>query len=197
MEALFLHEAAPGHLFRGSLQEETEELPRFRRFGENVAYSEGWGLYAESLGRELGLYQDPDQYFGYLNAELFRAVRLVVDTGLHWGDWSHQDVVDYMGANTALSATEIAAESLRYIAIPGQALAYKIGQLKIRELRDRSEAALGDAFDIKDFHEQILADGALPLAVLEEKVDRWIQARTHMRSESSRWEARRGSLSRR
>jgi uncharacterized protein (DUF885 family) len=174
MESLFLHEAIPGHHFQGALAVELDQLPSFRRFGGYTAYSEGWGLYAESLGKELGMYQDPYQYFGALAAELWRAIRLVVDTGLHSKDWSRQQVLDYMYANTAIKEARAVSEAERYIAIPGQALAYKIGQLKIRELRTRSEKALGEKFDIKAFHAQVLEDGELPLSVLETKIDRWV-----------------------
>jgi uncharacterized protein (DUF885 family) len=174
MESLFLHEAIPGHHFQISIQREMEELPEFRRFGGYTAFNEGWGLYAESLGKELGVYTDPYQYFGALNAELWRALRLVVDTGLHAKGWSRQDVLDYMYANSAVKEARAISEAERFMAIPGQALAYKIGQLKILELRDRAELKLGDKFDIKAFHREILIDGALPLSLLEKKVDRWI-----------------------
>ena len=174
MESLFLHEAIPGHHFQGALAVELDKLPSFRRFGGYTAYAEGWGLYAESLGKELGMYQDPYQYFGALAAELWRAIRLVVDTGLHSKDWSRQQVLDYMYANTAVQEARAVSEAERYIAIPGQALAYKIGQLKIRELRTRAELALGDKFDIRGFHAQVLEDGELPLSVLDTKIDRWI-----------------------
>jgi len=176
MESLFLHEAIPGHHFQGALAVELDHLPSFRRFGGYTAFSEGWGLYAESLGKELGAYQDPYQYFGALAAELWRAIRLVVDTGLHSKDWSRQQVLDYMYANTAVQEARAVSEAERYMAIPGQALAYKMGQLKIRELRTRAEAALGDRFDIKGFHAQVLEDGELPLSVLENKIDRWIES---------------------
>jgi uncharacterized protein (DUF885 family) len=174
MESLFLHEAIPGHHFQLALAVELDHLPSFRRFGRYTAYVEGWGLYAESLGRELGMYQDPYQYFGALAAELWRAIRLVVDTGLHAKGWTRQQVLDYMYANTAIKEARAVSEAERYMAIPGQALAYKIGQLKISELRKRSEAALGDKFDIRAFHAQVLEDGELPLNVLENKIDRWI-----------------------
>ncbi len=174
MESLFLHEAIPGHHFQISIQRELEALPKFRRFGSYTAFIEGWGLYAESLGRELGVYTDPYQYFGALNAELWRALRLVVDTGLHAKGWSRRDVLDYMYANSAVKETRAVSEAERFIAIPGQALAYKIGQLKIRELRDRAEEKLGNSFDVRAFHSVILVDGALPLNLLEMKVDRWI-----------------------
>jgi len=174
MEALSLHEGNPGHHFQISIAREQKDLPRFRRFGGYTAYSEGWGLYAESLGPDLGMYSDPYQYFGRLEGELFRAIRLVVDTGLHSKGWTREQVLEFIDANSATSDARAVAETERYIAIPGQALAYKIGQLKISELRARAEQALGPRFDVRKFHTAILADGALPLDVLEEKVDRWI-----------------------
>lgn len=175
MESLFLHEAIPGHHFQLSIQQELDGIPRFRRFGTYTAFTEGWGLYAESLGRELGLYADPYQYFGALNAELWRAIRLVVDTGLHAKGWSRQEVLDYMYANSAVKEARAVSEAERYMASPAQALAYKIGQLKIRELRTRAEHALGDAFDVRAFHAAVIGDGTLPLDLLEEKIDRWIE----------------------
>jgi uncharacterized protein (DUF885 family) len=174
MESLSLHEANPGHHFQISIQREQRALPKFRRFGGYTAYSEGWGLYAESLGPELGMYADPYQYFGMLDGELWRAIRLVVDTGLHSKGWTRQQVLDYMEANSAAGEAERVSEAERFMAIPGQALAYKLGQLKIRELRTRAEQALGPKFDVRKFHTVVLADGALPLDVLEAKVDRWI-----------------------
>jgi uncharacterized protein (DUF885 family) len=176
MEALSLHEGNPGHHFQITIQREQKVLPRFRRFGGYTAYSEGWGLYAESLGPELGVYTDPYQYFGRLEGELFRAIRLVVDTGLHSKGWTREQVLEYIDANSATSDARRIAETERYIAIPGQAVAYKIGQLKISELRERAERELGDRFDIRKFHTALLADGALPLDVLEAKIDRWIAA---------------------
>lgn len=176
LEALFLHEAVPGHHFQIALQQELPDVPKFRRFGGETAFAEGWGLYSESLGKELGVYTDPYQYFGRLQAELWRAIRLVVDTGLHSKGWTRQQVIDFMFANSATTQTDAVAETERYIAIPGQALAYKIGELKIKELRARAQAALGDRFDIKAFHAEVLKDGAVPLAVLESKIDRWIAA---------------------
>ena len=176
MESLFLHEAIPGHHFQISLQRENEKLPEFRRFGRFTAYSEGWGLYAESLGKELGVYTDPYQYFGSLNAELWRAIRLVVDTGIHAKAWSRQDVLDFMYANSAVKPARAIAEAERFMAIPGQALAYKIGQLKIREIRDSAEARLGDRFDVKAFHTQVLMDGPMPLSMLEAKIERWVDS---------------------
>ena len=174
MEALSLHEGNPGHHFQITLQREQKDLPKFRRFGGYTAYSEGWGLYAESLGPELGLYVDPYQYFGMLEGELFRAIRLVVDTGLHSKGWTREQVLDYIEENSATSEARRVSETERYIAIPGQALAYKIGQLKILELRSRAQRELGDRFDLRKFHTVILADGPLPLDVLEARVDRWI-----------------------
>jgi uncharacterized protein (DUF885 family) len=176
MEALSLHEGNPGHHFQISIQREQKNLPRFRRFGGYTAYSEGWGLYAESLGPELGVYTDPYQYFGRLEGELFRAIRLVVDTGLHSKGWTREQVLEYIDANSATSDARRIAETERYIAIPGQAVAYKIGQLKISELRERAERELGDRFDVRKFHTAVLADGALPLDVLEAKIERWIIA---------------------
>lgn len=175
-ESLFLHEAIPGHHFQLGIQQELPELPAFRRFGSFTAYVEGWGLYAESLGRELGVYRDPYQYFGRLQAELFRALRLVVDTGLHAQGWSRQQVIDYLLANSAIGMTQAVAETERYIAIPGQALAYKIGELRILALRRRAETALGARFDLKAFHGEVLGNGAVPLDVLETRIDLWIAA---------------------
>jgi uncharacterized protein (DUF885 family) len=177
MEAVYLHEAVPGHHFQVALAQETPNLPSFRRFGDDTAYGEGWGLYAESLGPQLGLLADPYSQFGALSLELWRAVRLVVDTGLHAKGWTRERAIDYMRANTALGETDIAAEVDRYIAWPGQALAYKVGQLKILELRERARQKLGPRFDLREFHEQVVGSGSLPLTVLEAKIDRWI-ART-------------------
>jgi uncharacterized protein (DUF885 family) len=176
MEALSLHEGNPGHHFQISIAREQEGLPRFRRFGGYTAYSEGWGLYAESLGPDLGMYKDPYQYFGRLEGELFRAIRLVVDTGLHAKGWTREQVLAYIDANSATSEARRVAETERYMAIPGQALAYKLGQLRISELRRRAERELGPRFDVRKFHSAILIDGPLPLDVLEAKVDRWIAA---------------------
>ncbi len=177
MESLFLHEAIPGHHFQIMIQRENEDLPEFRRYGGFTAYSEGWGLYAESLGKELGVYTDPYQYFGGLNAELWRSIRLVVDTGIHAKGWTRQQVLDYMFENSAVAEARAVAEAERFMAIPGQALAYKIGQLKIREIRDAAEARLGDQFDVRKFHTEVLKDGAMPLSMLAEKIDRWVETR--------------------
>jgi uncharacterized protein (DUF885 family) len=174
MEALSLHEGNPGHHLQISIQREQDDLPRFRRFGRYTAYSEGWGLYAESLGPDLGLYTDPYQYFGRLEGELWRAIRLVVDTGLHSKGWTRERVLEYMATNSAVAEARRVAEAERFMAIPGQALAYKIGQLKISELRTRAEKELGARFDVRKFHTAVLADGALPLDVLEATVVHWI-----------------------
>jgi len=175
-ESLFLHEAIPGHHFQLALQQELTGLPKFRRFGGETAFSEGWGLYAESLGKELGVYTDPYQYFGRLQAELWRAIRLVVDTGLHSKGWTREQVIAYMKDNSATNDTEAVSETERYIAIPGQALAYKIGELKIKELRAKAEKQQGADFDIRGFHAEVLKDGSVPLDVLEAKIDAWIGA---------------------
>ncbi|HYJ53910.1 MAG TPA: DUF885 domain-containing protein [Allosphingosinicella sp.] len=174
MEALYLHEGAPGHHFQISLANENEALPAFMRFGGNTAFVEGWGLYAETLWDELGMETDPYQRFGGLNADMYRSIRLVVDTGIHAKGWTRDQAIRYMLDNSGVSETQARTEVERYIAIPGQALAYKIGQLKILELRARAEQALGDRFDLREFHAQVLMTGALPLAVLERKIDEWI-----------------------
>lgn len=174
MASLYLHEAAPGHHFQIALQQELDGLPAFRRYGGETAFSEGWGLYSEWLGYELGVYADPVMRFGALDAELWRSIRLVVDTGIHAKGWSRQQVLDYMYANSATEATRAVSEAERFMAIPGQALAYKIGELKIRELRQRAEAALGERFDVRAFHREVLIDGSLPLDVLEAKIERWM-----------------------
>jgi len=177
MEALYLHEGAPGHHFQISLANENEALPAFMRFGGNTAFVEGWGLYAETLWDELGMETDPYQRFGGLNADMYRSIRLVVDTGIHAKGWTREQAIRYMLDNSGVSETQARTEVERYIAIPGQALAYKIGQLKILELRARAERALGDRFDLRAFHEQVLMTGALPLTVLEHKIDDWIASR--------------------
>jgi uncharacterized protein (DUF885 family) len=176
METLYLHEAAPGHHFQISLAQENAALPKFMRFGGNTAYVEGWALYAEWLGREMGMFKDPYQMFGHLNDEQLRAMRLVVDTGLHSKGWSREKAINYMLANSALSRTETVQEVDRYIADPGQALGYKIGQLTIKRLRVEAETALGPKFDARAFHAQVLDTGALPMDVLEAKIKRWIAA---------------------
>lgn len=173
-EDLFLHEAIPGHHYQISLTQENEDLPDFRRTLWYSAYGEGWALYCESLGKELGLYQDPYQYFGMLSAEMHRAIRLVVDAGMHVKGWTREEAIQYSLDHEAESEASIIAEIERYMSWPGQALSYKVGQLKIRELRARAEAKMGDRFDIKAFHNKVLESGCVPLAVLESKIDAWI-----------------------
>jgi uncharacterized protein (DUF885 family) len=176
-EDLYLHEAIPGHHFQIALQQELTNIPKFRRFGGDTAYVEGWALYTETMGKELGVFTDPYMYFGGLQGELWRAIRLVVDTGLHDKGWSREQVIKYMRDNSAVSETDAIAEAERYMAIPGQALAYKMGQLKITELRARAKEQLGEKFDVREFHDQILKDGSLPLSVLDAKIDRWIASK--------------------
>jgi uncharacterized protein (DUF885 family) len=176
VETLSLHEAAPGHHFQVAIQQELTDLPRFRRFNNYVAYAEGWALYAESIGKELGLFSDPYQWYGRLSDEMLRAMRLVVDTGLHAKGWSRDQAIRYMLDNSSMAESDVIAEVERYIVWPGQALGYKVGQLRITAMRAKAEAALGSRFDVRQFHSQILRDGALPLDVLEAKIDRWIAA---------------------
>mgnify|MGYP006203971015 CR=1 FL=1 len=173
-ETLSIHEASPGHHFQISIQQEVESLPAFRRFGGYTAYAEGWALYAESLGKEMGLFTDPYQWYGRLSDEQLRAMRLVVDTGLHYYGWDRQQAIDYMLANSSMAESDVVAEVERYIVIPGQALAYKVGQRVIRELREEAEAELGEKFDVRAFHRQVLTDGALPMGVLQVKIREWI-----------------------
>ncbi|MEW7291113.1 DUF885 domain-containing protein [Aquimarina sp. 2304DJ70-9] len=173
-ESLFLHEAIPGHHYQISLTQESEVLPKFRKTLWYSGYGEGWALYSESLGKELGLYTDPYQYFGMLGAEMHRAIRLVVDTGLHSKGWTREQAIQYSLDNEAESEAGIISEIERYMANPGQALSYKIGQLKIRELRAKAEQELGDTFDIRQFHNQVLETGCVPLALLEDKINNWI-----------------------
>ena len=171
---LYLHEGAPGHHFQISLAQENAELPAFMRFGGNTAYVEGWALYAETLGYDMGFYKDPIQRFGTLSDEMLRAMRLVVDTGIHSKGWTRQQAIDYMLSHSDMGKTDATAEVERYIVIPSQALAYKIGALTIQRLRKKAEAELGPRFDIREFHAQVLMTGALPLTILEQKIDRWI-----------------------
>ena len=174
MTTLYLHEGAPGHHFQISLAQENEALPSFMRFGGNTAYVEGWALYAETLGYSMGLYEDPYQRFGTLSDEMLRAMRLVVDTGIHAKRWTRDQAIAYMLSHSNMGRTDATAEVERYIAIPGQALAYKVGALTIQRLRRKAEAELGERFDIKRFHAEVLMTGALALPVLEAKIDRWI-----------------------
>ena len=173
-ESLFLHEAIPGHHYQISLQQENETLPSFRKTLWYSAYGEGWALYAESMGKELGLFKNPYQYFGMLSQEIHRAIRLVVDTGLHAKGWTREQAIQYSLENEAESEGAITSEIERYMANPGQALSYKIGQLKLVELRDRAAKALEDKFDIKEYHHQVLETGCIPLQLLEDKIDAWI-----------------------
>ncbi len=173
-ESLFLHEAIPGHHYQISLTQENEDLPQFRKTLWYSGYGEGWALYSESLGEELGLYEDPYQYFGMLSAEMHRAIRLVVDTGLHSKGWTREQAIQYSLENEAESEASVISEIERYMANPGQALSYKIGQLKIIELRKRAEAELGEDFDIRQFHNEVLETGCVPLQLLENKIDGWI-----------------------
>jgi len=175
-EAVAYHEGVPGHHLQITIQQSLTGLPEFRKHGGNSAYTEGWGLYAEELGKEIGFYQDPGSDYGRLRSELFRAVRLVVDTGIHDMGWSRDQVVDYMRNSHAIDEPTIQAETDRYISGPGQACSYKLGQLKIRELRERAKEQLGARFDLKTFHDEILSGGALPLDILDARVDRWIKS---------------------
>lgn len=174
-EALFLHEAIPGHHYQLSLQQENTNLPEFLHPESIGVFVEGWALYAESLGKELGLYKDPIQYFGMLSMEMHRAIRLVVDTGIHGKGWTREQAIQYSLENEAESEAAVISEIERYMATPGQALSYKIGQLKIREMRTRAESALGEGFNIQEFHNQVLNSGSLPLVLLEEKIEAWIK----------------------
>lgn len=176
MTTLYLHEGAPGHHFQISIAQENEKLPAFMRFGGNTAYVEGWALYSETLGYEMGLFKDPYQRFGTLSDEMLRAMRLVVDTGIHSKGWTREQAIDYMLANSDMGKTDATAEVERYIAIPSQALAYKIGALTIQRLKDKAKKELGKTFDVREFHNQVLNTGALPLTVLEKKIDAWIAA---------------------
>ncbi len=165
----------PGHHLQNALRQELEGLPDFRRFSSNSAFGEGWGLYSEYLGIEAGMYKTPYDDFGRLTYEMWRACRLVVDTGMHALGWTREQALDFMASNTALSLHEVRTETDRYISWPGQALAYKLGELKIKELRRRAEAELGDQFDIRAFHDAVLLNGAIPLPVLENEIDRFIE----------------------
>jgi uncharacterized protein (DUF885 family) len=182
MESLTLHEAVPGHHLQISLAQEQAELPNFRKHGSYTAYTEGWGLYAETLGYEMGMYKDPYSKFGQLSYEMWRAVRLVVDTGIHHFGWSRQRAIDFFKENTGKAEHDITVEIDRYIVWPSQALAYKIGQLKIKELREYSKSQLGEDFDIRAFHDKLLSQGALPLAILDRQVKAWVKEQKKSRS---------------
>ena len=182
LETLSLHEAAPGHHFQIAIQQELTGLPRFRRFNGYTSYSEGWALYAESIGKELGVFTDPYQWYGRLSDEMLRAMRLVVDTGLHSKEWTREQSIQYMLDNSSLAESDVTAEVERYIVWPGQALGYKLGQLHISALRAKAEAQLGDAFDLREFHSQVLRDGAVPMDVLTAKIDRLIESKRPARA---------------
>jgi uncharacterized protein (DUF885 family) len=175
VETLLLHEAEPGHLFQIAIQRQLKNIPRFRRFGAYTAYQEGWALYCESIGKELGMFTDPYQRYGRLSGEMLQAMRLVVDTGLHSKDWTREQAIAYMLDNSSMAEGDAVSEVERYIVRPGQALGYKVGQLRISAMRAKAEQQLGPRFDVKAFHSVILRDGPLPLDVLERKVDRWLE----------------------
>jgi uncharacterized protein (DUF885 family) len=174
VEAIAYHEGIPGHHLQISTAQELDGIPEFRKFEQYTAYTEGWALYAERLGKDVGFYQDPYSDYGRLEADIWRAIRLVVDTGVHSQHWSRNQMVAYFHDHSAIDETTIQTEVDRYIAWPSQALAYKTGQLKILELRDRAQKALGGKFDIRAFHDQVLDSGALPLDMLETRIDAWI-----------------------
>ena len=171
-----MHEAVPGHHLQIALAMELENIPNFRKYSGYTAFIEGWGLYSESLGEEMGLYQDPYSKFGALTYDMWRAVRLVVDTGMHYKGWSRQKAIDYFKDNAAKTEQDIINEIDRYLIMPGQALAYKIGQLKILELKEKAKKELGESFSIKDFHSVILEQGSLPLDIVEERFDAYLLA---------------------
>jgi uncharacterized protein (DUF885 family) len=174
LEALTLHEAMPGHHLQIALAQELENLPRFRRNLYVNAFGEGWGLYSEYLGYEMGFYTDPYSRFGQLTYDMWRACRLVIDVGLHYKGWSREQAVDYLASRTALSLHEVNTEILRYMAWPGQALAYKTGELQIRKLRKRAEDALGEKFDVRAFHDKILSEGTVTMDIMEKMVEAFI-----------------------
>jgi len=177
MEALTMHEAVPGHHLQIAIGQELEGLPAFRNNSSYTAFVEGWALYSESLGYEMGFYKDPYAKFGQLTYDMWRAVRLVVDTGLHSMSWTRDHAIEFFASNTPKTRQDITVEVDRYIVWPGQALGYKMGQLKIRALRTKAEQKLGAKFDVRGFHDLVLSQGALPMAVLEQRVDEWIRMR--------------------
>jgi uncharacterized protein (DUF885 family) len=176
LENLAYHEGLPGHHLQIAIQQELEGLPQFRTYHGYTAFSEGWGLYSEWLGKEMGFYQDPYRDFGRLTGEIWRAIRLVVDTGIHAKGWTEAEAIDYALTNSPRPAPTVKSEIRRYFNMPGQATAYKVGMLEIQRIRGKAEAALKDRFDIRDFHDQILGSGPLPMPVLEQKIDEWIAA---------------------
>lgn len=182
MEVLSIHEAVPGHHLQIALQMEMEEMPSFRKYSGFTAFSEGWGLYSESLGFEMGFYRDPYSHFGALTYDMWRAVRLVVDTGMHYKGWTRQQAIDFFKDNAAKTETDIVNEIDRYISWPGQALAYKIGQLQMLDLRKKAEQALGDDFDVKAFHDELLGAGAIPMEILETRMNRWLTEQLRQRN---------------
>ncbi|HEY0556595.1 MAG TPA: DUF885 family protein, partial [Thermoanaerobaculia bacterium] len=186
LNALTLHEAVPGHHLQISLSRELKDLPNFRRFSYISAFGEGWGLYSEWLGLEMGIYDDPYSNFGRLTYEMWRACRLVVDTGVHSMGWTRQQAIDYLASRTALPLHEVETEVDRYISWPAQALSYKLGELKIKELRHKAETELGTGFDVRAFHDVVLGSGSVPLNVLEENVDRWIGEQRHTAAAAAR-----------
>jgi prolyl oligopeptidase len=176
MEVLSAHESVPGHHLQIALAQELEGIPNFRRYGGYTAFVEGWGLYSESLGPELGLYKDPYSKFGQLTYEMWRAIRLVIDTGIHSLGWTRQQAIDYFKANNAKTEQDIIQEVDRYIVMPAQALAYKSGELEIKSLRQYAQQKLGARFDVRAFHDQVLSQGALPLDILDTRVKAWVDS---------------------
>jgi uncharacterized protein (DUF885 family) len=179
VESTALHEGLPGHHLQGSLAQELTNLPAFRRYTGFTAYVEGWALYSERLGEEVGFYQDPYSFYGHLQDEMERAIRLVVDTGLHDSRWTRQQVVDYFHDHSGIDEVEVQSETDRYIVWPAQALGYKIGQLKLLELRTYAKSKLGNKFDLRAFHDEVLGAGALPLDLLERRIKAWVDRQEH------------------
>jgi len=177
LQAIAYHEGAPGHHMQIAIAQEIETMPSFRRFGGYGAYSEGWGLYSEEVPKEMGLYTDPYADFGRLGTEAWRAVRLIVDTGIHSKKWTREQAIDFMVKSVPVSEEQARKEIERYVVIPGQATAYMIGKLKIKELRARAEEALRDDFDLREFHDEVLANGSVPLDVLDDLIDEWIASK--------------------